>query len=433
MCEYPNVMAHEVRSYGDRLLFYWPLSITLCSLVILLSAGCDFGGSTQRENRETGPGDVSVDPQMLIGARYRGRTGGHNFDDMIWEFDESHFRIIAGQAGMPSDLTDALLPPGETGYRIDGRWKVDGDSMSLTELFLDGKPVETPTRKLRAICTPVIRIQAAQHQYMFSSGAEALEWRQAEILPWLPDTTLAMGSVDFDRENEGWLSVGYRGMSADGETTSDSATLWLRLDSSGFSSAKTSTHAPRVCRLQLNGDQPATMQCLGLSPGVYLFYAAWAPPDPRALNGEVVVKSERWRLRSPFVATWVVVDDRPITHLKFDLASVDQGDIEVRVPSSDSKQSVFVLPWGMDETTSATLSLEQAFEFAWWTGFWIPIEDSSGAMKSIPVGRYRVFLVEHDLDASNDDSIAYDTIADFSLKDDQIVIVKEKKTSEVTF
>ena len=260
-----------------------------------------------------------------------------------------------------------------------------------------------------------------------------MEWRQPKILPWPPDTTLAMASVDFDTEKEGYLSVGYRGMTAGGETLSDSATLTLRSDNSGFGSATTQTHAPRVCRLQLNGDQPATMQCLGLPPGVYFFYAVWAPPDPRAQAGEVVVKFERWRLRSPFVTTWVVVDDRPITHLKFDLASVDQGEIEVRVPSSDSKQSVFVLPWEKNEDNSPPLSLEQALDFAWWAGFWIPIEDSSGELKSIPAGRYRLFLVEHDLDASDNDSIDYDTIADFRMKDDQFVTVESNMTSEVSF
>jgi len=105
----------------------------------------------------------------------------------------------------------------------------------------------------------------------------------------------------------------------------------------------------------------------------------------------------------------------------------------VRAPNSDSKQSVFVLPWGDDEITFPPLSSEQAFEFAWWAGFWIPIEDSLGRSKSVPAGRYRVFLVEHVADAGDNDPIDYDTIADFRMKDDQFVTVKENKTSEVSF
>ena len=62
--------------------------------LLLISDGCDWGGNTQRVYRETGPVDVSVVPEMLVGAQYRGRTGGDQYDDMMWRFDETHFRIV---------------------------------------------------------------------------------------------------------------------------------------------------------------------------------------------------------------------------------------------------------------------------------------------------------------------------------------------------
>ena len=92
-----------------------PRLVIACQLLLL--CGCDIAGTTQRENRVTGPDDVSVVPDMLVGARYRGRTGGDEYDDLTWAFDKTHFRIVAGRKGLPLDLVNALLPADTTGYR----------------------------------------------------------------------------------------------------------------------------------------------------------------------------------------------------------------------------------------------------------------------------------------------------------------------------
>ena len=249
--------------------------------LFLLLSGCDWVGITQRENRVTGPDDVSVVPDMLVGARYRGRTGGHEQDDLTWVFDKTHFRIVAGRDGLPLDLVNAMLPADTTGYRIDGRWSVDGEVLTVTEIAIDGKPVNQAPRTLRAMCTPVIRIQAASHQYMFARGTAESARSQGNILAWPPETTLVSGSVRYNRSEEGWLSVGYKGLLDDAESIGDSATLNWEPDDSGYASAQTTTFKPRSCRLQLNGRQPATMRCVALPPGVYLFTRCGSPYHER--------------------------------------------------------------------------------------------------------------------------------------------------------
>ena len=209
-----------------------PPQLIIACLLLLLS-GCDLAGITLRENRVTGPDDVSVVPDMLVGARYRGRTGGHEQDDLTWVFDKTHFRIVAGRDGLPLDLVNAMLPADTTGYRIDGRWSVDGEVLTVTEIAIDGKPVNQAPRTLRAMCTPVIRIQAASHQYMFARGTAESARSQGNILAWPPETTLVSGSVKYNRSEEGCLSVGYKGLLDDAESIGDSATLNLKPDDIG--------------------------------------------------------------------------------------------------------------------------------------------------------------------------------------------------------
>lgn len=401
-------------------------ALALSGLFVLLS-GCDFFGSTQRENRSTGPDDVSVVPEMLVGARYRGRTGGGQHDDLTWEFDRTKFRILAGRGGLPADLAKALLPPGVTGYRIDGHWSVDGEILTVSNLTLDGEPVGDQSRTLRAMCTPVIRIQADKHQYMFDRGTAESAWRQADIPPWPPETACVLGSVKFDDESQGWLSTGYRGLVEQSAWIGDDATLEIQPGrSSGF--AQTRTFAPRFCRLQLDGGRRATMRCMGLPPGVYLFYAAWKSRDVQARNEKIVVDFTRWRLQGRFLAKWVVVGDRPLSHIAFDFAAARHGGIAIRVPASDSRQSVFLLPWGQPGTEPPPLDSDKAWQVARWAGNQLPVETESGKFSELPTGRYRLFLVEHDEPMQDED-----TLIEYRVKGDKTVTVQPDEVVEMSF
>ena len=396
-------------------------------VLFLLMSGCDWGGITQRENRITGPDDVSVVPDMLVGAQYRGRTGGDEYDDLTWVFDKTHFRIVAGRKGLPLDLVNAMLPADTTGYRIDGRWNVDGEVLTVTELAVDGKPVDQPPRTLRAMCTPVIRIQADRQQYMFARGTAESAWSQGGIPTWPQGTTRVTGSVNYDRSEEGWLSVGYKGILDDAESIGDSATLNWEPDDSGYGSAQTTTFEPRFCRLQLNGRQPATMRCMALPPGVYLFYAMWKP-ERKEDEGKIIARFERWRLRNEFRAQWVVVEDQPLGQVDFDLVNSADGEIKIRVPESDSLQSVFLLPWGQPEADPPPLDTNQAWQVARWAGHQDSVEAEGAAFQTIPTGRYRLFLVEHDQPADDDD-----TLVQYRLQSDKIVTVRRDAIAEVSF
>ena len=197
----------------------------LFACLFLLTGGCDLAEITEPDNRVTGPDDVSVVPEMLVWARYRGRTGGDEYDDLTWVLDNSHFRIVAGRKGLPLYLVKAMLPADSTGYRIYVRWSVDGEGLTVTELAVDGKPVNQPPRNLRAMCTPVIRIQADRQQYMFARDATESARDPGDIPTWPPGTTRVSGSVKYYRSDEGWLSVGYMGFPDDADPISDSATL----------------------------------------------------------------------------------------------------------------------------------------------------------------------------------------------------------------
>ncbi len=309
-----------------------------------------------------------------------------------------------------------------------GRWSVEGEVLTVTDLAIDGKSVDQPPRTLRAMCTPVIRIQADKHQYMFRRGTAESAWRQGDIPPWPPGTTSVSGSVTFDRKSPGWLSVGYRGILGESESISDSATLNWEPDDSGYGSAQTKTYAPRFCRLQLNGSQPATMQCMALPPGVYLFYAQWKPPDPRELEGKIVVGFTRWRLQGRFAAKWVIVDQRPVTGLDFDLVAGNFGNIAVHVPPSDSLQSVFLLPWGQPDAEPPPLDADQAWQMARWAGNQLSIEAGECMFEGIPTGRYRLFLLEHE-DPVEDD----DTTTEYKVIANKSVVLQKDAVAEVSF
>ncbi|MCM2372340.1 hypothetical protein [Aporhodopirellula aestuarii] len=398
------------------------------SAVMLVAVGCDQSGTSRREDRETGPIDVSVVPEMLVGAQYRGRTGGDQYDDMIWRFDEMHFRIVAGRAGLPADLVRSLLPADATGYRIEGRWSVEDEVLTVSELAVDGKPVAQSPRTLQTMCTPVIRIHADKHQYMFARGTAESAWRQGDIPPWPPGTTSVSGSVIFDKQKEGWLSVGYHGIVEESDSIGDGATLNWEPDDSGYGSAQTTTFAPRFCRLQLNGSQPATVRGMALPPGVYLFYAKWKPSDLRVSEEKIVVEFTRWRLQGRFAAQWVVASQRPVSGLEFDLAATEFGELRVHAPASEPFQSAFLLPWSEPDVEPPPIDADQAWQMSRWAGHQVRIEAGKGLFPLVPAGRYRVFLVEHDVPVEDDD-----TVVKYRVSHDEVVMVRKDAVVGVTF
>lgn len=148
---------------------------------LVLQVGCNNHEPNDGEKRETGPSDLSVSPEMLVGARYRGRTGGDEYDDLNWVFDKSRFRIVAGKHGLPPDISKSLLPSGVNGNRVDGKWSVEGEELTLSDLKVDGVAISSTAKKVRVFCTPVIRIEFDKKQYMFARGTPESARAQGEI------------------------------------------------------------------------------------------------------------------------------------------------------------------------------------------------------------------------------------------------------------
>ena len=96
-----------------------------------------------------------------------------------------------------------------------------GGQVAEVATAVDGKLVDQPPRTLRAMCTPVIRIQADRQQYMFARGTAESARIQGDIPNWPQRTTRVSGSVKYDRSEAGWLSVGYKGILDDAESISE--------------------------------------------------------------------------------------------------------------------------------------------------------------------------------------------------------------------
>lgn len=126
--------------------------------------------ATEIVTSPTGDEYLPVDTEKLTGARYTGRTGGSDYDDLRWTFGETSFEIVAEENGMPPDLVETLLSNETSSDRISGRWSVEGEELTC-RTSADGQAIEQPPVTIRTICTPVIRIQPLSAQYIFRRGS----------------------------------------------------------------------------------------------------------------------------------------------------------------------------------------------------------------------------------------------------------------------
>jgi hypothetical protein len=143
------------------------VSVGLLLGIALTLSGCDL--FFPQEVRVTG-GDYEVTHDMLAGAKFTSRTGrDRRYDDLQWVFQDKTFLITAGQNGLPPVLTSLLLPEGVEATTISGKWTVDKDKITFTEIKADGELVDQPPRTLRTMFTGVLRIEAGP-QYKFNRG-----------------------------------------------------------------------------------------------------------------------------------------------------------------------------------------------------------------------------------------------------------------------
>jgi hypothetical protein len=331
----------------------------------------------------------------------------------------------ASEQGLPKDLVGALLPADESGFRIDGRWSVEGEVLTMTDLAVDGIRVEQSPRTLRTMCTPVIRIQAADHQYMFARGTAETARSQGKIPDWPAGTASVRGSVSFEKDVAGWLTVGYTGFNNDGKRLDGSVTLRIHPDQR---SPRATTQGARISRLAQTSSGFATTQYMAIPPGNYLLYAMWQPPDPRVLAGEVVIEFSRFKLESPFAARWVSVTGQPLSGINLDITAGPRSTIDIQTPASEAYQSVFALPWPETDASVPQLDDQQAWELAWSLGTMCTVESNKARFDDMATARYRLFLIEHDKPFDDEGAWAlYRVVAE------KAIVVSHANSTKVVF
>jgi hypothetical protein len=73
----------------------------------------------------------------MIGRHLDSIDGGHE-----WFFEtETKFILLAGKQPLTPNVLEALLGPGRTALRIEGKWRLDNNNteLVLTEIQADGK------------------------------------------------------------------------------------------------------------------------------------------------------------------------------------------------------------------------------------------------------------------------------------------------------
>ena len=74
------------------------------------------------------------------------------------------------------------------------------------------------------------------------------------------------------------------------------------------------------------------------------------------------------------------------------------------------------------------IDADQAWQMARWAGHQVRIEAGKGLFPLVPAGRYRVFLVEHDVPVEDDD-----TVVKYQVSHDEVVTVRKDAVVGVTF
>jgi hypothetical protein len=104
----------------------------------------------------------------LLGAHVCRATGGS--DAMFrWEFRDADFTLSREGGSIPPEVLAAIAGRKDDAVRIDGKWKLDGPSLLLSGLlvhFDDDRVGPVPDVKLAPFCTPVVRIEFGETQYV---------------------------------------------------------------------------------------------------------------------------------------------------------------------------------------------------------------------------------------------------------------------------
>jgi hypothetical protein len=115
-----------------------------------------------------GSGYRDVSKAMLIGSQYSHRTG-RAAPQLTWTFSESEFEIVS-DSDLPPDLVEATTGSPRQASRLTGKWDLQGESLLISNVQVDGVTDVPGERIVRVFFTGVIRVQTLAAQYVFDQA-----------------------------------------------------------------------------------------------------------------------------------------------------------------------------------------------------------------------------------------------------------------------
>ena len=104
-----------------------------------------------------------VSAEQLIGESSSQRTGREKFD-FVWAFERDKFTLKGKD--VPPDLL-ALFNDGKPAASIEGVWSLKDETLTFTEIQIDGGEPKNKLVELPCFNTGVTRIQTDEAQYVF--------------------------------------------------------------------------------------------------------------------------------------------------------------------------------------------------------------------------------------------------------------------------
>jgi hypothetical protein len=118
---------------------------------------------------EAHPGLASPPVELMI-SRMRVSRLQSIRKDGDWTFSDTEFVLVAGGKPLPADLLKAILGPGESATRIEGKWRIENDNhvLVLSDIRSDGKEIKEEARLEIVPLESVPNVIIGSHEYTYA-------------------------------------------------------------------------------------------------------------------------------------------------------------------------------------------------------------------------------------------------------------------------
>jgi hypothetical protein len=137
-------------------------------VAVLVVAACADSQQQATSNAPIPGEPTPATAKDLVGTHVCRATGGSDAK-FRWQFGDAGFTISREGGPIPPEVLAAVAGTRDEATRIDGNWRVDGRSLVLSGLRVhsDDRLVATaPDVTLAPFCTPVVRIEFGETQYV---------------------------------------------------------------------------------------------------------------------------------------------------------------------------------------------------------------------------------------------------------------------------